>query len=1607
MSADPVLGMYRASVANNQDPLNEARVTLLIPQVLGNAESAWAAPASPTNTIPPIGQTLWVQFSGGDITKPVYAPLGIKDVQDTVGNLPTGDTLDTLPPKQPTALNLTTVQYVSAEGNTRARVTSSWTPPTENQDGTALNDLSHYLLQTSYDNSNWGGGFVTTEDLVFLDGLNTGVTFYVRVAAIDTSNNISLWATGNITTASASSPPPVPSTPGVLGVLGGLRVTWDGLDSTGAAMPAILNHVQVQRDTSTAFSSPVTVATLRGADFTFDSIQNYATAYYYRLVAYSKVGIASAASGYASGTPKQAVAQDILDASLTAAKIAVGAIDNTKLAANAVTAQAIANGAVEAGKLAALAVGTTNIANNAVTGAQMADATIGSAKIINGAIGNAQIADAAINNAKIANLDAGKITTGSLDANRIAAGSLDASKITAGTLTATQILAGSITGDRLAANTVTANQIAANTITANQMAAGTITAASGVIASIDASKITVGKISAGQIDATSLVISGGNVSGTVASATTAGSATSATSATSAGTVTGSIGAAVSIPAAQLSNGTIPTTTTINGGSITTGTISASVIGARSITTDKMVIGDTSNILLDPDFTQNSSAWNWSSNVVRLAASDPSVPTGAPAAYVTKLVAQTSLNTDLTWKHTTTSTTGMAVTPGDVYYVEAWVAASADCNASLRFFLSTWDASGGNTSWPSVGTTLPSAAQTWTKISGQITIPAGKYLAAFGVGPTQTTPTTATGSWFVTNVKMRKAVDNALVVDGSLTAAKITAGTLTADKLNAGLQATVGQKFYDFGSDASKWRNGPSGTATITSVNVTDAASGGTVMRAAGYLQGAYRPDLLIPFDPGVTYRVTARVRQTVANSTPGTNQTCYVGVTGIASDGVTLVNISGSNSTGSQAYCAARSQPLTAGAGWQVFTGYIKGTAATGDAGTNTNPTSPMRLHQNVKYISPCLYLNYSGGTGTAELDMFTIEVVETGQVNSANINLGNVNAAHLSLGTVSGNLVTNPGFEDTSKPGWTLSSSDSQVSNISKIEIGTGGAPARSGQGKATLGAVNTGWAKITSDPFPVVAASTYMLRYWYYGSGGLQVTFETSPDKVTWTDQMAGVNNLGTNNTAGYAEDIYEMTAPTGALWGRISFANNSPGTVSGLDTTTTWWLSIDDVIVMREGYGATDISAAGVRLYGPDGTLATELTTSNSYATFAGGKASIDPNGVGTFNSIFTPQRPAGAASDDPTGQIWYQGQELGSLLWNMPWGIVTYERGWTPKPTSTTYYTTETGIIELAFTAVEGRMYRIVARSQFDFNGGTGSQVLENRVNIAATTTTVNGCTIWSPTGASPKVTDPIVCRHFGMYYDGAGTDGTTTTEGIIVCSSDAGGLYSSSTALAPGDHRILWVGTQHSGNATGWGLRNYSPAQSSDFYVEDIGPALPENGVYNTGGAAVTATKTYTKTYNAVWSRRFGNAGYTDGTAYQGYYSGTWGTQKSMIYFGTQPFTDMGSTAKVSKVEIYLYNQHWYYNAGGTAHLGVFTGTSTATSFGGVGGLNQTVTGWPVGAGKWVTLPSSWNSGWNSGTPYRGITLGGDLGSSTDKTYYGYFSGVGDSHPPQLKVTYTK
>lgn len=64
--------MYRALVTSNVDPTNKGLIRVQCPQIGGLIEVRAAEPANPQEPIPPVGSTVWVGFSGGDITKPYY-----------------------------------------------------------------------------------------------------------------------------------------------------------------------------------------------------------------------------------------------------------------------------------------------------------------------------------------------------------------------------------------------------------------------------------------------------------------------------------------------------------------------------------------------------------------------------------------------------------------------------------------------------------------------------------------------------------------------------------------------------------------------------------------------------------------------------------------------------------------------------------------------------------------------------------------------------------------------------------------------------------------------------------------------------------------------------------------------------------------------------------------------------------------------------------------------------------------------------------------------------------------------------------------------------------------------------------------------------------------------------------------------------------------------------------------------------------------------------------------------------------------------------------------------------------------------------------------------
>lgn len=72
-------GKYRGQVENNVDPLQQGRVQVSCPAVLGDGSLAWAMPCSPYAgsgvgffAIPPNGANVWVEFEGGDPDYPIW-----------------------------------------------------------------------------------------------------------------------------------------------------------------------------------------------------------------------------------------------------------------------------------------------------------------------------------------------------------------------------------------------------------------------------------------------------------------------------------------------------------------------------------------------------------------------------------------------------------------------------------------------------------------------------------------------------------------------------------------------------------------------------------------------------------------------------------------------------------------------------------------------------------------------------------------------------------------------------------------------------------------------------------------------------------------------------------------------------------------------------------------------------------------------------------------------------------------------------------------------------------------------------------------------------------------------------------------------------------------------------------------------------------------------------------------------------------------------------------------------------------------------------------------------------------------------------------------------
>ncbi|MBM9623147.1 phage baseplate assembly protein V [Streptomyces zhihengii] len=74
------LGKFRGRVVSNDDPLRIGRVTVKVPDVLGDEVSTWALPCLPFAgdrsghyAVPSAGAGVWVEFEQGDPSYPIWS----------------------------------------------------------------------------------------------------------------------------------------------------------------------------------------------------------------------------------------------------------------------------------------------------------------------------------------------------------------------------------------------------------------------------------------------------------------------------------------------------------------------------------------------------------------------------------------------------------------------------------------------------------------------------------------------------------------------------------------------------------------------------------------------------------------------------------------------------------------------------------------------------------------------------------------------------------------------------------------------------------------------------------------------------------------------------------------------------------------------------------------------------------------------------------------------------------------------------------------------------------------------------------------------------------------------------------------------------------------------------------------------------------------------------------------------------------------------------------------------------------------------------------------------------------------------------------------------
>ncbi|WP_130865854.1 hypothetical protein [Acidipropionibacterium timonense] len=352
----------------------------------------------------------------------------------------------------------------------------------------------------------------------------------------------------------------------------------------------------------------------------------------------------------------------------------------------------------------------------------------------------------------------------------------------------------------------------------------------------------------------------------------------------------------------------------------------------------------------------------------------------------------------------------------------------------------------------------------------------------------------------------------------------------------------------------------------------------------------------------------------------------------------------------------------------------------------------------------------------------------------------------------------------------------------------------------------------------------------------------------------------------------------------------------------------------------------------------------------------------------------------------GTLTVAGTDIMDTIAALPQGIVFRQKlGSTSSLNNLQFGNTELGLLEFDTPLHAGRVYRFVVQ------GGVWTSAADQIYLRLRMTSDVGGAPSPVTTGAAQL--DMMSTKAPG---------GNTYT------------YWESILPVQQNDTTVRLLLSAHMNTFGVYGRFSSTDTHMANIYLEDMGSyGSWGDGQENQGGGTPygsssagtaptgAAVQTYTRRWNAAYTRTWQGSTVVTSDLQQGSYGGT--RRYSVLLWGGAPSTELSSGGvHISRMRLYLRNTHWYYSAGGYARIGHYDDTSLPSSPQTSGGGAFTTSLWGVGAARWVDIPSGWWSGIANGT-IRGFTLG--EGAGTDLTYFGRFSNAPSD--VSLEVTYTK